>query len=292
MKTFLFFLISTLSVNAFGYELVLIQGISKSKQTFVTRKGKKDGLFTGKKVTFTSNNVSVIARALKVSREFTQWEIINDFTDVPFNKGEIVTMYDTTEYLWALNPEKVKSKYIKSKVYKPRFALEVATAFSRGLSESVTGADASNTERGGVQFEGMLQREFSRTYSMAVGLRYTKEVINIEAASYTNQRFLGIIEGRYYFDPLTDFYNSKISLGLGFGLGQSYTETNGLASSGSSGILPAFKIGLNIPINKDSDFQTYGAIESVQIQETLQDSTLQKTNLVNSKVGFVYRKYL
>ena len=70
---------------AFGYELVIIQGLSTEKQTFITRGGKDQGVFQGENRTFTSDNVSVIAKAITVSREFTQWEIKNDFTEVPFH---------------------------------------------------------------------------------------------------------------------------------------------------------------------------------------------------------------
>lgn len=292
MRIICFLFIAFSSLQVFSYELIFIQGISESKKTFVTRKGTRDGITVGKKSTFTANNISVIATAIKVTGEYTQWKIENQNTKIPFKRDEIVTMYDATEYLWTLNPESVKSRYIKSEIYEPRYAVETHLSFSRGLSESVSNADSTVTERGGYQFEGYIQKEFNRNYAIALGLRYTKEIVNIETASYNQQRFLGMVEGRYYFDQLKDFYNSRISLAFGLGLGQSYTETIGQASSGTSAVLPSVKMNFNFPISKNYDMTFYGAVESVQTRETLADATKQTTNLVNSKAGVAFRLYL
>ena len=248
---------------AFGYELVIIQGLSTEKQTFITRGGKDQGVFQGENRTFTSDNVSVIAKAITVSREFTQWEIKNDFTEVPFRRGDRVVMYDAKEYLWALSPAEVQRKLIKTNIFRVKRSMEAGFAFSRGISETTSEAIPQNLDRGGYQFDGLYRKELSFNYAYAFGVRYVREVINAPAASFVNQRFLGILEGRYYFDPLVDFYNSRVGLSFGVGFGQSRTETAGLATFGTSVLLPSFKASLSLPINDSYEVDFLAAFESL-----------------------------
>jgi hypothetical protein len=285
-----------LTTKSFAFELVVIQGLSKEKQTFVTRNDKsrktRSEVFKGKKVTFTSDNVSIIAKAINTTTEFIQWEILNDYTDVPFKRGQIVTMYDTTEYLWALTPEKIKRKYVKDNLYKPRRSIETQLAFTRALSESVSGTPAQNVDRGGIQVDATFRKEFNINYSLAYGFRFAREVINLPEASLINTRFLGTLEGRYYFDPMEHFYNAQIGLGLGFGLGQSRTENTGQITFGTAVLAPATKISLMIPINKNYDIEFLGAFESLRLDESNSESEDQTTNLSNSKFGIMFRKHL
>lgn len=291
------FLITMLySFSSIAFELVVIQGLSKEKQTFVTRndKGKRSSskTFKGKKVTFTSENVSIIARAIKTTSEFIQWEIENDYTDVPFRRGQIVTMYDTTEYLWTLTPEAIKRKYIKDNLYKPRRSIEAQLAFTKTLSESVTDTSAQNVDRGGFQLDATFRKEFSINYALAYGVRFAREIINLPEASLINTRFLGLLEGRYYFDPLEDFFNAQVGLGLGFGFGQSRTETTGQTTFGSAVLVPSTKISLMIPIDKQYDMEFLAAFESLRLDEANSNNEDQTTNLTNSKIGVMIRKHL
>ncbi len=276
---------------ALAYELQIIKGVSKSGQTFITRSGKKDGIFQGKQATFTADNVSVIAKAIVVTREFTQWEIENNFSEIPFKKGQIVTFYDTTEYLWALTPEKVKTKFIKSDLYAPRKSFALHTSFFKGISESVSGVDTQSDQRGGIQLEGFVEHEFNINFAMAYGLRYTSETINVQEASLKATRFLGILEGRYYFDPIRSFYGARPSFGLGLGFGQSVTKASGLSSSGTVRILPITKFGLSLPMSKKTEFTFEAAFESLEIDEEFQDGQKQVTNVDNFKTGISIKRF-
>lgn len=291
LKKSIFLLTIVFSSSLYAYKLTIIQGISRSGQTFITRNGKKDGVQLGKKSTFTADNVSIIAKAIQVTREFTQWEIENNFTDVPFRKGQIVTFYDTQEYLWALTPEKIKQKYVKSQLYSPRKSVSGNTSFFRGLTESVSGIEDRSVSRGGVQFEGYFERELNPNMAGAVGLRYTYETINVAEASLSSSRFIGIVEGRYYFDPMRSFYGARVSFSIGFGYGQSSTDTDGLVSSGSALLLPITKLGLHLPISKITDFTIESAFEALETVEQLQDGTDQATNVNNFKIGVGVKRY-
>ena len=280
------------SFTAYSYELVVIQGISNKKQTFVTRGGKDKDIFVGQNMTFTSDDVSIIAKAVTVTRDFTQWEIKNNYTDIPFRKGELVTMYKTTEHLWALSPGTVRRKYIKNEFFQVKDSVEANFALTRGISESVSEAESQDTERGGYHFEGAYKSELSLNWAYAVGLRLVREVVNTPLASLVNQRFLGVAEARYYFDPMNDFHRARIGLALGIGYGQSRTETSGQTSFGDAFLLPSTKISLDFPLSEKYDFGTYAAFESLRLEEDFADGSDQTTNLINSKIGFVFRMNL
>lgn len=291
MRKIFFCLYLFLSTSLYAYELVIIQAVSSSDKTFLTRTGKSQGIFRGKKATFTSENASIIATAITVSRDQTQWRIDNDVTGVPFTKGAIVTYYDATEYLWALSPESVKRKYIKNRIHENKTSLELAVALNQTLSESVSGVESELSQRGGYQFELGLEREFSESFTIAFLARYARELINANAASLTNQRFMGIVEPRYYFEPIRSFSNARIFLGLGFGYGRSQTTTTALATSGDSKLLPGAKIALDIPIKPLWHLLIDTTFESLVTEEKLENGQTQDTTFTNFKTGIGIRRY-
>lgn len=288
------FLITMISYSTelLAYELVIIQTLSREKQTFITRLGKDSKIFAGKKSTFTSDNVSIIATAKSVTREFAQWEIDNNYTDVPFKKGEIVTMYDSQEYLWTLNPEESKKRFIKSKIYNPSQSLELGFNMSRGISESTSEASSESTQRGGYQFSTSFVQEINEKYSLAFGFRYAKDTVNISATTIKNTRFVGLLEGRYYFSPLEDLHDSSIYLGLGVGYGQSRTELVGATNSGTTTIVPSTKIGLKIPMTKSYSMAVETGFESVRLDEEDIEGKKQSTNLIHGSAGVLFIKSL
>lgn len=289
------FFFQTILSSAMAYELVVIQGISKERQTFITRNnnsGDESEVFVGKRVTFTSENTSVIAKAREVTREFIQWDIENDFTETPFQRGSLVTMYDATEYLWTLTPEKIKRKFIRNRVFVPRRSLEYGFSLSSGLSESVTETLPDNSDRGGYHFDLVFRKQYSLNWAMAYGIRYDYEIVNLTNSSLTNQRFMGTLEARYYFDPMFDFYNAQIGLGLGMGYGQSRTETPGLATFGNAFLLPSTRLAITFPIDRKSDVEFSGSFESFRLDEEQVDGSDQTTNLDSTRVTVFYRVYL
>jgi hypothetical protein len=172
-----YFILLTLfiSFSAFSYELVVIQTVSQEQNSFITRQGKKDGIFEYKQSTFTNNNVSIICEAEEVTQHFTKWKVKNDNAKIPFRKGEVVTHYDAKEYLWALNPEEVKQKYVKTEIWSPVSYVHVNIALIQGLSESFSSVNSANTQRGGLQLEIAYEKELSRYLSWLWGLRYSRE---------------------------------------------------------------------------------------------------------------------
>ncbi len=275
-----------------AYELVVIQGISETKKSFITRNGKRQGVIAGMTGTFTSENISILAKAINVTGQYAQWEIINKDAIVPFQKGAMVTWYPAQEYLWALSPESERQKYIKSQIVLTRSSFIFKGAISRGLSESVSDVQASNPNRGGYMGEIYYERPLTPNISFDVGVRYEKEVINYTGVSLTTERNIAIADLIYYFDGLKDLLGGgKIFIAGGVGYGVSNTETVGLSQSGPVGLLPAAKMGLCLPFTPDWDFLIDSAFESLQTREEQEGGRIQTTTQTNFKMGIGLRRY-
>jgi hypothetical protein len=123
------------SLSASAFELIMIQAVSNTKKTFITRHGKRDGVSIGNTATFTAEDVSINAKAINITSNFTQWEIVNENARLPFEKGAMVTYYPANEYIWALSTEPERKKYIKSMIPTLKQSFTFRAGLSRGLNE-------------------------------------------------------------------------------------------------------------------------------------------------------------
>ena len=276
--------------SAHAFELIMIQAVSDTKKTFITRNGKRQGVIRGMTGTFTAENVSVLAKAVSVTGNFAQWELINKEALLPFEKGAIVTYYAAEEYLWALTPETERRKYIKSLIPQLRQSWVFKRALTTRLNESVSDAPATTNRRGGFLSELYYERDFYGPFAFDVGFRYEREVINYTGATLITKRALLITDLLYYFD-VREYFNGRIFIGAGVGYGLSNTSTTGNSQSGPVGLLPTAKLGLTLPFTDDWEFVGEGALESLQTSEEQQEGRRQTTTQVNSKFGIGLRRF-
>ena len=280
-----------MGLSAHAFELIMVQAVSDSKKTFITRNGKRQGVMRGMTGTFTAEDISVLAKAINVTGQFTQWELINQEAILPFEKGTIVTYYAATEYLWALTPESERKKYIKSEVPHPKSSLVFKGALTRGLSESVSDTPATISNRGGFLGEVYYERDIYGPIAFDVGIRHEREVINYPGASLITVRSLAIADIIYYFDFMREYLRAKFFIAAGMGYGLSNTSTVGLSQSGPVGLLPAVKLGVALPFNDTWEFISDGAFESLQTSEEQESGRKQTTTQTNFKFGFGLRRY-
>ncbi len=279
------------SLSTSAFELIMIQAVSNSKKTFITRHGKRDGVTVGNTATFTAEDISILAKAVNITSNFTQWEIINENARLPFEKGAMVTYYPANEYIWALSTETERKKYIKSMIPTLKQSFTFKAGLSRGLSESVSDAPVASSRRGGIQAEVYYERDLSFNIAFDVGLRYDSEVLTVPNASYTTKRTMVVADILYYFDQLKDIIKGEIFVGLGAGWGFSSTETVGLSQSGNAMLLPAVKLGLTLPFNETYEFILDTAFDTIETKESQEDGKVQSTNQTNAKVGIGLRKF-
>jgi hypothetical protein len=289
--TWLVFITFFICLSAQAFELIMVQAVSDSKRTFITRNGKRQGHIRGMTGTFTAEDVSILAKAVTVTGNFTQWEVLNKEALLPFEKGQILTYYPATEYIWALTPESERRKYIKSEINFLRKSWVFKGALTRGLSESVSDVAATTSNRGGYMGEIYFEKGFYDNLAFDLGVRYEREVVTYPGASLITVRSLAIADILYYFDYLRDYIKGKFYLGAGVGYGLSNTSTVGLSQSGPVSLLPTVKVGLSLPFNSDWDFITDGAFESLQTSEEQQNGRRQTTTQTNFKFGFGLRRF-
>ncbi len=289
---FLIFAVSfTLVSQALAYELLMIQTVSTSRKSFVTRSGKRQGVTENFTATFTADNVSFIARARTVTSQFTQWEVVNPQAIVPFDPGTLVTYHPAEEYVWALSPEQARIKYIEDLRPNRKRSVLIKSAITRGLNESVSNVEAQNPNRGGVAMDLIYEKQFTPHFAWDAGLRYESEVVNLNVGTLNTQRILLVGDILYYFDPVEDFYNARVFVGAGIGIGQSSTNVQGIVQSGTATLIPAAKLGLTLPFNKDWDFIVESAFETLRTEELLEDRTNQSTTQSNLRIGIGIRKF-
>lgn len=292
LRLTILFMLLFLSFTAQAFELIMIQAVSDTKRTFITRNGKRNGIQIGMRGTFTADNFSIIAKVVSVTGNFTQWQILNTDTVVPFEKGTIVTYYPATEYIWALAPESERQKYIKSELPQTRRSWVFKGALTRGLSESVSDAPANTAKRGGFLGEVYYERDFYGPLAFDVGIRYEREIINYEGASLTTTRNLLIADIIYYMNFFREYISGgRFYLAGGLGYGLSNTKTTGLEQSGPVSLLPTVKMGVSLPFNETWEFLFDGAFESLSTREEQESGRIQTTTQTNFKVGFGLRRF-
>lgn len=279
-----------LSFQAFAYELLVVQAVSSSKKTFVTRNGKRQGVVENLTGTFTSNDMALIAKAVTVTSQFTQWQLVNENAKVPFEPGALITYHPAQEYIWALNPEAARKKYLKELRPEIKRSWIVKGAMTKGLNESVSGAAPQDTSRGGVALDALYERLYTN-FAWDAGVRYENEVVNLSGGSLITQRMMAITDLLYYFDALDEFYAARIFVAIGMGYGQSSTDADGIRQSGFALLLPAAKIGMALPFNKEWDFMIESAFETLKSTEELEDKTKQTVNQSNLRIAIGVRKF-
>ncbi len=291
VRLFIFCLLSFLSLSAQAFELIMIQAVSDSRRTFITRNGKRQGIARGVTGTFTAEDISVLAKAINVTGNFTQWELLNQEARLPFEKGKIVTYYPANEYLWALTTETERRKYIRSEIPHDKRSWVFKGALTRGLSESVSDVAATTTQRGGFLGEVYFEKDITESIAFDLGARYEREVVNYTGASLITVRSLAIFDIIYYFNFLREYLNGRFYLAGGMGYGMSNTSTVGLSQSGPVSLLPVVKLGVALPFNETWEFLTDGALESFQTSEKQQSGRTQTTTQTNFKFGFGLRRF-
>ena len=247
--------------------------------------GKKDGISRGQESLFTTEDVSLAARAIEVSRHFSMWVLRDKNARIPFLKDSFVVFNNSIQNIYSEIPF-LKGKFAKAE-YIPTHHWIIRMSFSQTLSESASEADdqISSTRRG-YQIEGMWQKEWNNSFSWGVGLRADNEVglITDPALEIPTTRFFGIADLSYNFPRFEDSKN-HIYASVGIGYGSTSSVINRVQGSGQAWVLPVARIGV-----QNNDFKTIAwlfeaVFESITSQEIFDDGQQQTTNFINAKFG-------
>lgn len=299
--TFLF-LFFTLSLSTKAQELiekdyetndnmVIIKAISSTKKTFVVRLGKQDGILNGQISMFSTKNISILARAITVNRDFSQWMVVEKDSLIPFSDNQVVTLSKSVERIWTELPimqmqekyRQIEEKYARV-IGKKHITLKAN--FIQGFKESTSLVDEEIGKRSGVHFEGIYSKNFTSQFELGIGLRYDSEVLQKEQTNLDipTTRILVMFETLYHFRKMknsnTNFYG-----GVSVGIGTSSTVVDEEEKSGSAWVLPSVKVGALMELTKSYSFLVEGAIESLTSKESFSDGQAQDNNVIAAKLA-------
>jgi hypothetical protein len=294
MKILTLIALILISAKSFALEeLIIIQTVSKSKMSFIVKKGLEDGITEGQTSLFSTDSISLTARAVKANRHFSQWVISQKETLVPFKKDQFVSFSNSIEKVWTEVPylqlQKIQNQEEEKKLKGAHKNLAVRLHLNQALDESVSGVESSETpDRSGYGLEVMYSKMLGEQLEWGFGGRYDQEIssksepLNLDIPT---TRLLGLVDLTYHFDSM---YSSRnhIYVGIGTGYGTSSTDVSGEIKSGSATILPMARIGyLTSPERSNYDLMIEASFESIAASESFSDGEEQTTNTSNLKLA-------
>lgn len=278
--------------EVYAYQLTLVKAVSETQKSFITNMGKKDGISLGTEATFTTKDISFVAIAKKVTREYTQWQLTNPNATMPFKKDEVITFNWATEHVWALVPDSITQKMKKKKIMEYPRALLFRTSYLYGLGQSTSGVSSTGGERGGMQVDILYEYYLNNTLSLGGGIRYEQDatVSGLSTVSTTKYMFLG--EFTFYFPEIVKFYNSQIYIGGTVGYGATNSSWEGYSQNGNVRLLPGLRLGIDLPLASNFSFNIEGGTESQSIVEILPDGSNQTTDQTSAKFTIALKMFL
>lgn len=266
-------------------KIIIIQSVSDTQKTFVVQLGKKDGINQGQESLFSTEDVSLAARAVEVSRYFSLWELRDKNARIPFLKENFVVFSNSIQNIYSEIPL-LKGRFTKA-AYVPTHHWIIRMSFSETLSESSSEADDQiSATRRGYQIEGMWQKELNKKFSWGVGARMDNEVglITDPALEIPTTRLFAIAELSYNFPRFEDSKN-HIYASVGLGYGTTTSEINRISGTGTAWALPVARIGVQNNNFNSLAWLFEAVFESITSQEIFEDGQQQTTNFINAKFG-------
>lgn len=284
---------------AFALEqLVIIDAVSASKQTFVVQRGAEDGITIGTESLFSNENISVLARAIEVSRQHSLWKIKEQNATFPFQKDESVVFNKSRTNIWSELPN-IQKRVSRAKRQEEVFAqlygdgttFQLRGNFSNTFYESTTDTDSNRApERTGMHIEALYHWRIWEKFEIGIGLRYDQEdaVISDPELTIPTTRIMGLSELTYHFSDFQGQGNNFYVAGA-VGIGRSQTQIDDAVSTGLATVLPSVRLGYIVRRPNGFDFTFETVAEAISAQESFIDTKEQTTNLVNAKVAFGVR---
>jgi hypothetical protein len=303
MKQIFIFIFINLIFILDGYakpneELLIVQAVSGDRKSFVMHKGLADGYAKGQHIIFSNENVSLVCRAIEVSRDHSLWMPIDSNSNVPFNKNDIISMNSHAYGNVALDIDAEKQNmadYLKPPEEFNSADLNNSVAFtgSMGAALSQSASSVSSTQNSkkttadiGIEY----QMRKSPHYEITIGARYDYDIYRLTTPvlDIPTERTLGTIGFNYHFlnqdNKLQHYY-----AGFAVGIGLSKTTNNGEISSGLAYLIPTIHLGYLFPLGESTFFVLEGKIESITSREKFKDSVSQNSNEINSKINIGIR---
>lgn len=279
-----------------AFELVVIQSISASKRSFVTRTGKQSGITPGQKATFTTQSISLLAKTTAVNREYAVWEVVDPQVQIPFKKNEVVEYNSSLEGIYTNIKRYEEELKINSELKKKKIAIELPsfivfkTHYAKTISDSTSDVSDQEINRQANNYEIFYQKALNKYFFWGAGIRYDAEAIEGETFNQFTTRLLGLLDLSFHLPQMTAL-NANLYLGASVAYGTISSEIQGETTAGRSLVLPHVRAGIQSPIHESFLVLAEVGIESNSSSEEFSNGVNQTTDLTNVKaaVGLKYR---
>jgi hypothetical protein len=279
-------------------ELVVIQAVSSTKKTLVLNRGFADGIGLYTESLFSTQDVSLAARAIEVAHNYSLWELNDKNAIFPFEKEQLVTFNQNQTNIWNEIPE-VKNRLSGAVLTQdnfvrhdsPKHTFGPRISLSNTFYESISETDSERKpQRTGLTVEGFYYLRYSPRIELGFGLRLDQEeaVITDPDLTIPSRRVFGLTELTYHFEPIRRSGNNFF-VTLGAGIGQSQTEVDESISTGMATLLPYARAGYLMRRGQRTAFVIEGTVEAISTNESFLDTKEQTTNLVNARIGLGLR---
>jgi len=275
-----------LSLNLYAIEkITVINSVSLEERTFVISLGAKDGIQKGQESLFSTEYISLAARATNVSRNFSLWKLSDKFARVPFVKEEFVVFSNNVVNIQ--NEVPLIRERLKATVFRPQEYFKFKGYFTETIAESLSDTDEEiNATRRGYHLEAIFEKDWGSTLSWGAGIRFDREIQTLQdpALEIPTTRWLAIGEINYNFPRFIDSKNNiYASAGFGFGLDKSVVDER--EATGTAWAIPVIKLGIQTNEKDQLKYLFEFVFETIFVEEVFPDGQKQSTNQTNAKVG-------
>jgi hypothetical protein len=326
-KTFAFLLLFWVafplltSSSAWGWRLVTVDYVSTSEKSFVVRMGIKDGIHLGALGNFSTPYVSLVAKVIDVSLEYSRWKIQEPEATLPFQSEQVLTYHNTDENLWSTDPDRYfylkalhnqspkdlppyllagnideKEKLIQlrqeSRLKEFNHSVGVKNFYQTSLGESVSLANSGQTtDRKGINWEVMVERRLVYDLYMGLGLRQDQEIIDSSTVQIETSRQLVFGDISYHINQDLLIPKLMLSIGLQVGIGTSSTTVVGQPQKGRALLLPGIRVGPEFLLPYHFVIHGEVSVEGMSVKESFTDGTFQTSHMTNLRYGLGLKKY-
>lgn len=279
--------------SAYSYQLVSVESISSSKKTFLLNLGKKDEIYKNKVASFSTDLISFEAIAIEVSRDFSQWKILEKNALIPVTQGSTLVMHTTglDKGVNALG----ESTGIYQKLDEflmPSWGLSLKIFNARGVNQSISKTNSQEiTSRSSNYLQIDYHSKLFKQFYYGLGLR--SEVQEILAPTYISEttRYYVLTHLNYFFRPFTSSFHDQylvnfvFVIGTTMGLGTSSTRIAKTTQSGYVVLIPTLDLALRYSFFPNLALELNSSIESIIAKERLYDSSIQNISELNVIFG-------
>lgn len=279
-------------------ELTVIRTTSKDKKSFVVQKGLQNGISRGQEVIFGNDNVSIVCKAIEVSREYSLWIPVDKNMMVPFKKEDIVSLnthtfgnvaVDLGNGVQKINPD--VDYNLEFEKLRTQNSITARYSYGGAVSQSSSSVSTSqNSKKKSEDFNFEYGFRINPAYEISIGGRLDYEVYRLTTPELdipTTRQFI-TLSFTYHAVAFSSNKNNLYATAT-IGIGNSKTTVDNEVSSGLATILPEVKIGYLFPISKEFALVGEVGVESVAAQEKFSDGSKQDTTQVNTKASIGIR---